>query len=684
TTPETTTPTTTPETTTPTTTPETTTPTTTPQTTTPTTTPETTTLTSTPETTTPTTTPETTTSITTPETTTPTTTPETTTPTTTPETTTLTSTPETTTPTTTPETTTSTTTPETTTPTTTPETTTPTTTPETTTPTTPTSTITTATTMTSDASCVPVRFIRMNLIRVKSVEIAISWDTNNGFNRARYEVTLFRADIKISTITTNKKKAVFRDLMPDVEYQVFILVITCNQRESIRRTIRTRSKVLGTTTRIKNKNFLPEFRDKNSQEYKQFTENFIKDLLSRLKSKFLDLFNRGKMRIVVLLLEPGSVTVKFDIVFSAEENVTIPEVKETFVDSLNRSQEFDIDLENTTIVDRDSCQPGLNDCSGNGTCIRLNATYTCQCNAGFTDTSPNTPGRTCEGRTLSEVNTALGHWVKTTFAPTDCFYLILVSDIDECQTGNNTCSDFAACTNTPGNYSCGCFQGILDINPANPGTQCRDPNACFINKRDICALSDCMLITTSDCNHKIAFRMKATFSTEEFSNDLKNPASEAYRSLSANFINTVVPTTQTKLNDKSFNISIIGFQNGSVEVNFLAVLNNNSTVNTTTLLNAVGGAIKALDSNSLVIITGTTQLTTEAPIQPQTVPTVQSKPGSENPGWRVTVIVLGAVLGVALLIILAVVVAMIYIKKNCRKYDIGGSDIVRQINYSNI
>uniref|UniRef100_UPI00398EECF0 complement component C1q receptor-like n=1 Tax=Pristiophorus japonicus TaxID=55135 RepID=UPI00398EECF0 len=531
---------------------------------------------------------------------------------------------------------------------------------------------------------IPIRFIRMKFLRVKSEEISVSWDTNNAITQARYKVTLFRAGFKVTTIRTNMKNAVFNQLIPDNEYRVFVLVVTCNKQQSIQRIIRTPSKAMNVRTRIRNRSFVPEFRDRRSRQFKEFTNNFIKDLLSRLIQKFIDLFNRGRMRIIIVDITPGSVNVNFTIVFSTEENVTMLETADTFAKSLNSSQEFDIDLENTIITDRDSCQPGLNDCSGNGTCIRLNATYTCQCNAGFTDTSPSVPGRTCEGRTLPEFNTTLNHCVKVTFAPSDCCYLILVLDIDECQTGNNTCSDFAACTNTPGSYSCSCFQGIIDTNPANPGTQCRDPNVCFINKRDICALSNCMLFTVSNCKNKVAFRLKATLSTKEFSNDLKNPASEAYRNLSVNFINTVVPTTQGKLKDKSFNISIIGFQNGSVVVNFLAVVNNNSTVNLTTLLGAVADAIKALDNNSLIIITGTTQLTTEAPIRPQTVPTVQSQPGSENPGWRVAVIVLGAVLGAALLIILAVVAAIIYTKKTSRKYDINTPSLVHQINYSNL
>ncbi|XP_041067688.1 cell wall protein DAN4-like [Carcharodon carcharias] len=669
----------------------------TPETTTLTITPETTTLTSSPGILTPSLTPEPTALTIPPLTkTTPTLKPTTITTTFTPTTSTLSTTPTSSNPTTVSTTITLTTASSTTTPTFTPA---PTTTPTTATPATPSAATIATTTATSLASCVPVRFIRMNLIRVSSAEISVSWDTNNVLAAALYEVTFFRANTKMSQFTTSTRKAVFKKLLPDVEYQVVVLVETCNQQQTIGRRIRTRAKVLSARTRVRNRTFLPDFRDEESQLYKQFVNNFIQDLLSGVARRFRVLYDLGRLRIVVNRLTPGSVNIDFDIVLSTDENVTLSETREKIVDSLNRSTEFDIDLGNTTIAERDSCLSGLNDCSVHGTCIRQNTTYTCQCNTGFRDTSPSVPGRICEdidecqsgNNTCSQLAVCMntpGNFSCSCLEGTIDINLAnpgtQCRDIDECQTGNNTCSDLAVCTNTPGSFSCSCFQGLLDTNPANPGTQCRDPNTCFINTGDICALSDCMMSTVSDCNSKIAFRMKATLRSTEFSNDLKNPASEAYRNLSDNFINTVVPTTKTNLNDNSFNVSIIGFQNGSVVVNFLAVLNNTSNVNRSSLLSAVGTAVKALDSNSSVSITGTTQLTTESPIQSQSVPNVQSNPGTENPGWRVAVIVLGTVLGVALLTTLTAVITTIYTKKKSRMYSIETSDIVKQISYSNI
>ncbi|XP_067848344.1 LOW QUALITY PROTEIN: uncharacterized protein [Heptranchias perlo] len=456
--------------------------------------------------------------------------------------------------------------------------------------------------------------------------------------------------------------------------------------------------VVEVSTRITNVEFTSDFEDKNSQKYKDFVKNFTAELEKGLTADIRDLIRRGKVRIIVTSIEQGSLIVKFAVTTSTNVNVTVSDIKESLTESLNNTQQFAVDLQNTTISDRDSCQPGLNDCSGNGTCIRLNATYTCQCNAGFTDTSPSTPGRTCEvGHYLilvSDVdecqtgNNTCSDFAACTNTPGNyscgCFQGILDTnpanpgtqcrDVDECQTGNNTCSDFAACTNTPGNYSCGCFQGILDTNPANPGTQCRDPNTCFVNQTNICALSDCLTMTVSECNNKKAFRMKARLRSREFSNELKNPSSEAYRNLSAKITNAVLQIVQSKLNDNSFNITIIGFQKGSVVVNFLAFLSSNSNVTTATLQSAIGDAIKAVDKESTVTVTGTTQS--------PAVPTVQTQP--ENPGWRVAVIVLGVLICLALLIILALIVGMLYSRQNSGTYYVRRSDMLQNFRRSDV
>ncbi|XP_078416603.1 uncharacterized protein LOC144691902 [Cetorhinus maximus] len=486
-------------------------------------------------------------------------------------------------------------------------------------------------------ACAPLRFLRINLISVESEVISITWETNNAFKQPRFNATISAGNY-MEQIETEKQAAEFSGLQPDIEYQIIISTTTCGQQQTITRKVRTVAVVVEVSTRITNVEFTLDLKNENSQKHKEFVKNFIAELTKGFNAIIQALIKSGKMTITVTSIEEGSVVVQFSVATSTNVTVPLTDIKKWVADSLNNSTMFDVDLQNMTISDRDSCQPGLNDCSGNGTCIRQNATYTCQCNAGFRDKSPSVPGRTCE-------------------------------DVNECQTGNNTCSDLADCMNTPGNFSCSCFQGIVDTNPANPGTQCRDPNTCFLNQTNICALSDCLTMTVSECNNRKAFRMKAVLKSREFSNELKNPSSEAYKSLSAEITNAVVQTVPDKLNDSNFNITIIGFQNGSVVVNLLAFLSIDSNVTTATLQNVFTDAIKAVDNQSSISITGTTQVSTLAPTLSQTTPTVQIQP--ESPGFRVSTIVVGALLGFALLVIMAVTLAVVYTRKHSGTLSFG-------------
>ncbi|XP_078088034.1 uncharacterized protein LOC144506092 [Mustelus asterias] len=492
---------------------------------------------------------------------------------------------------------------------------------------TPTTTLITTTTTpistTLTTVCAPLRFLRMNLISVESEVISITWDTNNASKQHNFSLTISTGNGVVRQIQTEQKAARFSGLQPGVEYQIKISTTTCGQQQTITRKVRTVAAVVEVSTRITNVPFAADLKNESSQGYKNFVKNFTDELMKGLSPAIQALIRNRKLTITVVSIEEGSVVVNFEMASSTNVTVPVSDIKQSVADSLANSSVFAVDLQNTTISDKDSCQPGQNDCSGNGTCIRLNATYTCKCKAGFNDTSPNVPGRTCE-------------------------------DIDECQT-RNTCSDLSVCMNTPGNFSCSCFQGIVDSNPANPGTQCRDPNTCFVNQMNICDLSKCSTMVVSECSNRKAFRMKATLRSRKFNNELKNPSSAAYRKLSAEITSAVVQTVQSQLKDDNFNITIIGFESGSVIVNLLAFLSPNSNVTTEKLQSAFANALKAVDNQSSVTVTGTTQASTATPTQPQTISTVQIQPGFS--GFRVATIILGVFLGLALLIVATMIIA---------------------------
>ena len=59
-------------------------------------------------------------------------------------------------------------------------------------------------------------------------------------------------------------------------------------------------------------------------------------------------------------------------------------------------------------------------------------------------------------------------------------YLIPITDIDECSTGESKCSTGAECTNQPGSYSCACRDGFRGNGVlCQPIDQCaEDPDFC--------------------------------------------------------------------------------------------------------------------------------------------------------------------------------------------------------------
>ncbi|XP_069164822.1 protein kinase C-binding protein NELL2a isoform X3 [Procambarus clarkii] len=117
----------------------------------------------------------------------------------------------------------------------------------------------------------------------------------------------------------------------------------------------------------------------------------------------------------------------------------------------------------------DYCAQGHN-CHPNATCINLQTTFACHCNAGFTGTN----GRTCTDiDECREVGAHHGHYCQ---AHTQCVNTVgsyvcqceegyvRVDELtcverDECSEGAHQCHEHASCTNTRGGYHCTCHAG---------------------------------------------------------------------------------------------------------------------------------------------------------------------------------------------------------------------------------
>ncbi|KAI1241479.1 hypothetical protein IHE44_0004952, partial [Lamprotornis superbus] len=305
----------------------------------------------------------------------------------------------------------------------------------------------------STGTCSPVT-LSIQLQNVTSTMIQFSWSPQGGTADSPYTARLLGKPGEMQERILNETSTAFENLLSGRQYQISVDVSTCSKNVSTSLTVQTAAEVYSGTTRITNKDFKPQYQNTSSTEFKEFEEKFIMEITKHLPQKLQELKNGTKIRIVINSIKNGSVIVQFDIVLDVGQNITKPEISDAFTEALNRSTVFDVDLRNTSVegmnlfitvslrssvyfslvamsselgfgwgkangtwftsfpntdlnlcsscvlfnstVARNSCEPGFNGCDQNATCTPEGATYSCQCNKGFTDLSPQVPGRVCQ------------------------------------------------------------------------------------------------------------------------------------------------------------------------------------------------------------------------------------------------------------------------------------------------
>ncbi|NXT49951.1 UROL1 protein, partial [Pluvianellus socialis] len=450
-----------------------------------------------------------------------------------------------------------------------------------------------------------------------STMIQFSWNPQGGTRDSPYTVRLRGGSREIENKSLNETSTAFENLLSDNEYQISVDVSTCSKNVSTSLTVRTAAEVFNGTTRITNEVFIPDYQNKSSAAFKNFETKFIKEIKNHLPQKILELINGGKMRIVINSIKNGSVIVLFDIVLDTGENITKPEISDAFTDALNRSTVLKADLKNTVIEARNSCQPGLNDCSQHATCNAEGASYSCECNEGFTDNSPQVPGRVCQqdqnlpsqdtttvppkSATARFTGSTANFIFTTTFASGPCLPVsIKVQNVTE------EAIEFSWTGGRRGSlYNISLMDGNQQINKTSteetktvfkhllPGhvymvsvavlscaenswTSVRvrtDPASCF-NRNEFCLSQNtgCPDLKYIVCSHYQAFACSVLFKSQTFNHTLYNSDSEDYKTMSESIKTEVVREMRIKLKDDHFDIIMLGFRPGSVIAYFISLL----------------------------------------------------------------------------------------------------------------
>ncbi|NXU50849.1 UROL1 protein, partial [Turnix velox] len=121
------------------------------------------------------------------------------------------------------------------------------------------------------------------LENVTSTVIQFSWKPAGGTRDSPYRVRLWGGSrvMENSTLnetTLNETSTTFKNLLSDTEYQIFVDVSTCSKNVNTSLMVRTVAQVFRGTTRITNADFIPEYRNQSSTEFKNFVTNFTEEV----------------------------------------------------------------------------------------------------------------------------------------------------------------------------------------------------------------------------------------------------------------------------------------------------------------------------------------------------------------------------------------------------------------------
>ncbi|NXV17665.1 UROL1 protein, partial [Cepphus grylle] len=462
-----------------------------------------------------------------------------------------------------------------------------------------------------------------------STMIQFSWKPEGGTRDSPYRVRLWGGSGEMESRSLNETSTVFENLLSDNKYHISVDVSTCSKNVSTSLTVQTAAEVFNGTTRITNEVFIREYQNKSSTAFKDFETKFIEEIKKHLPQEILELIQRKKMRIVINSIKNGSVIVLFNIVLDTGENITKTEISDAFTEALNMSTVLQADLKKTVIEARNSCQPGLNDCSQHATCTAEGAGYSCQCNKGFRDNSPRVPGRVCQhDQNLPSRNcfipskSATGRFTgftdnsvfTTTFTSALCMpvsievqnvtgeaiqfswtsgrrgslYTISLMDGNQELINRTTTEETKAVFKhlLPGHvYTVSVAVLSCAENSWTSVSVRTDPVSCF-NRTELCLPQNtvCPDLKYIVCSHYQAFACTVSLKSQTFNHTLYDSDSEAYKALSEYIKTEVVGEMRRILKDEHFDIIMLGFRPGSVIAYFTSLLQKQEPIDVNVML----------------------------------------------------------------------------------------------------
>ncbi|XP_078416598.1 uromodulin-like 1 [Cetorhinus maximus] len=331
-------------------------------------------------------------------------------------------------------------------------------------------------TQTSTLACVPPPIRSLIAFNVTSNSLSMIWEADDTIHR-EFVVQLLKDNTILVDAKTKELSWTVSDLEAGVLYTVRVTSQLCGKEGKAKvQEVKTAAHIMGGRTRITNLMFSEGLRNSSSDKFKNFTAQFITQILKSLPESTMELLSSGKVKVVIRSLWEGSVNVDFQLIFDEAITANVSEIIVDLVTSLKDSSVFTFDPDSTDI------------------------------SAKVDVAAPDT----VQDHEL-QLMPMSGSQPKTEYP---------ACDYNECTSlDDNDCSLKAKCINTEGSYTCSCLDGFVDINPARPGRNCREPMVA--NPTTVEAASQSIMIS---CKlHEISVIMERSFLEEK-----KIPASSLY------------------------------------------------------------------------------------------------------------------------------------------------------------
>ncbi|KAM9020948.1 uncharacterized protein PRD47_004419 isoform 1-T1 [Ara ararauna] len=197
-----------------------------------------------------------------------------------------------------------------------------------------------------------------------------------------------------------------------------------------------------------------------------------------------------------------------------------------------------------------------------------------------------------------------------------------------------------------------------------------DPVSCF-NRTEFCLPQNtaCPDLKYIVCSSYQAFTCSVLLKSQIFNHTLYDSDSEDYKTMSESIKTEVVTEMRIRLKDDQFNIIMLGFRPGSVIADFISLLQTRDLIGVNVMQTHLSQILQRKFGDQIEV----------------TIPSLSAQSSTEKSStWRVAVIVLGVLLGVALVLIFLITLVYIYMKKRSGEYLVEPKGLLGNFVYKHL